>query len=70
MREIQTIEKKAVRPTVLWLCKEFVFSPWMSSIQTAGSSTTPLIIPGTNSYPQALNMLHDTYEEASLLPLS
>ncbi|KAB8256335.1 fungal-specific transcription factor domain-containing protein [Aspergillus pseudonomiae] len=67
VREIEAVYQKASKPTVLWLCKLWTLLALGELYTNRRKFNDTHIIPGTNYYLQALNMLHDIYEEASLL---
>ncbi|PIG87541.1 hypothetical protein AARAC_003892 [Aspergillus arachidicola] len=67
MQEIEAVYQTAVRPTVLWLCKLLALLALGELYTNRRKLNDAQIIPGTNYYLQALDMLHDTYEEATLL---
>lgn len=67
MQEIEAVYQTTVRPTVLWLCKLLALLALGELYTNRRKLNDAQIIPGTNYYLQALHMLHDTYEEATLL---
>ncbi|OGM43802.1 hypothetical protein ABOM_007583 [Aspergillus bombycis] len=67
MREVEAVYQKALKPTALWLCKLLALLALGELYTNRRKFNDTQRIPGTNYYLQALNMLHDTYEEAGLL---
>lgn len=66
MREIDTVYRREVTPSALWMCKFYALMG-LGEIYTNRRGVGDNRVPGTDYYLKAVNMLREAYEEPSLL---
>jgi hypothetical protein len=66
MREIDTVYRREVTPSALWMCKFYALMG-LGEIYTNRRGVGDNRVPGTDYYVKAVNMLREAYEEPSLL---
>lgn len=66
MREIDAVYRGEVAPQSMWLCKFYALM-CLGEIYTNRRGVEDTRVPGTDYYIKAVNLLHEAYEEPSLL---